>query len=1306
MTESLCLISKETKCGTICGRSLQILLSQHQVQCDIEFKRFLSIFPLEVGGLPIPPFTALVYRGHPDPLVNILFWLKHRQSTNTFATPVLQMIMGGYLDSDTIDYTYLVMDPQSVNFKKPVRSSNQVKKILEATVRRVNKNKHIGTMLTEFDQSKMSQIVQYLMTIKPVTPRVFNEVLRLSPVGCMLSFFGMFSDMRTMKQMVSVQEANHLVDTLKKSDMDLFSHLALIYKSITKHSYLPILYKTLKVQGYDALKDKIDSDLKCTYKASEAIRTRTWGVEIREVSMPTPFEQFSLHRLINGLCPHPDCRRTPFISYVLQREAAIQTMEGTRFQRGFARPYQGSGTSEKRSGPTLIYPKSEKPLRAAQNLYRLGTWVCDPRPGNTFNTSLTNIRVARCDASEIIIVATGGICFGGCRTHRLSNATTKHECRPAIRINIHSRVQISSDQLGFFSLAKENYPLLFQAIFLAALNAINHQELFEEVVIRQENIVFHQHIRCEQCLTPIVEEPLYTEEPALKIKVLKSCPLLFSSIDETLTNIPLSSFERTEMVVPNYASKKYMRDVSNALSFLLVGEIHTLVTPIIRSPSNFVNKIGTYAGLTIGLFKLVDLAMMLNHTALLFLCDFMPEILYRSKRYFCSLSMSCKMILCNLPESSWEILKPYLCAPDVFSKLTKSGLIRGTSSDMFITGKGLGSAINRRIYQIITEWERDNWQSLPKIPFFTTAPGISIQRALFIWVNYNLLLSGWRDISHLSVLLESSRSIVQTCISKGAIQIQRLILGIANIQSPPASLHRTLGSRRFILSKVGCEPWLAPGPLLCHLELASVRINSNINLSIHPTPSSSVQKINMLMCKVGMVYDLQLQEPQAVQENSTPGTATATLRGHRRLEHCFRLVGRYSTASLKYINVLSSLNVSQTKGSGHLAEGAGGLCRLGVKLYGSRVIIYNSLFTGRQLVDHRARFFKPAELNDIDEIELIGPEECYETGGDLTSPLVVSLYKNFVRQHKKEIQLITLDAESPEENPNLPLHLCKSLITIMEHADCNTTIVLKTFCGNVEIFFQVAALFAKNFRNPQVKVSRFSAADNTEVFLTGTRGSSDPDLRPWMLLLRDQHMLQDLSQTRRTEGILIVPDSYNLLREIFSLLHECGIELNIYSALHMFSGYIQDEQSFVNNILRAIAEVKSIVFDTLHTRFSLICRLQKGEWIHTAMRHNLKSSFSDHREVRRLLMVYVNMEFLLCFLKTRTPDVSVFDKSWLLYDTNGTFLFSYRTSLDRDLWNRLYLKSFYKILGHYRIMNNWQFSIPMSIFPPLGAARS
>lgn len=351
------------------------LLKEERVEWNRHLTLCFLLIPRECG-LPVLPLTSLLFRGHPDSLGNHLLWLKELSKTYPIAERLLGLIISGFFNSSRADLLQLIQDPYSINFERPVQVSNTIKQLLQNKLEETTQNEVIREMISQCNSESLEELVQYLGRVTPFNPRVLNEILRLSTDGSMLSFLSTFTDMRTMKQIMNPGEAHFILKDLTRGDTDVIQTIARVSQKLSYDFHKSLL------SGYItscSVEDWVREKLQCITTLSQEIGNISWGLPIAGVTTPHPCEQTGLFLAHGITCDYEHCTGSEIVIYVAESCQEEDKDHCEQFNRGTSRPYLGSGTSEKRYGAIISYPKTERALRAAQQLLRVKNWVCRSR---------------------------------------------------------------------------------------------------------------------------------------------------------------------------------------------------------------------------------------------------------------------------------------------------------------------------------------------------------------------------------------------------------------------------------------------------------------------------------------------------------------------------------------------------------------------------------------------------------------------------------------------------------------------------------------------------------------------------------------------------------------------------------------------------------------------------------------------------------------------------------------------------------------------------------------------------------------
>ncbi|QPL15300.1 RNA-dependent RNA polymerase [Hemipteran arli-related virus OKIAV95] len=1290
--ESLSLLDKESIYGTVTYSLIKELLSKTNLQLDYNLKMFFAIFPKECGGLPIQSFINYLFRGHPDPISADLLWLKELQDNIPIASLILDFITSGLLlDDSRQDYLMLIQDPHSVNFKKSVQSSNLIKHMLLSALNNETKNKHLKKMLTSYTPASLEKMSNYLMTFKPCAPRVLNEMLRLSPDGSMLSFISTFTDMRTMKGMISSEDAHNLMEMLQKGDVEMIENLLKIYKIVINKRFYSHLPRDVISYG---IRKWMTEKQTCISSLVQELRDIGWGISIEGVTAPHPEEQMSIHLAQGENCTRGEmCEE--MIIYVLTNPNRVKYLQDQDIlKRGSQIHYLGSGTSEKRSGPIIQFTKHERSIKAAQQLMRIKHWLIDDiGSGKIF---LDKLIESRTSLNEDFLVLTAGVNYGGSPHHRFSDVTTKHEGRPSIRVNTHSMIHITSDQLGKYARGSDNYPMMFQGIYLTAMNKISHAVLHFPEVMRERPIAYHHHVRCLKCLPLLTELPLLATKKPPNIKILRDCPLIYADIDTIADYLPYCKIDNTSLIIPDSNDKKLEEKICSATSAVLLGETYSIATPTVQSKIATGYKEGTLVCLTVGLFSKISFGKLFKELSSLWFYDQFPVLIKKCIKTDLPLMSCVIMVLQNYPDYAWDLLKPFLCLEEKRDEVLSIFHDCVTSTETFVTGKGLGYAVNRVIERELRAYGTFNNIPIPSL--LTTSPSISLNRCVAIWINILVAKSGLIDLFKMDDLLRILRGIAREQSPSDGIDMTKIYLFFLHVDYEGVNMKKLMRRYPFQISKIGAEPWLIA-------KLMSKPSSSYIpEITQYESNLLDIIRLRELIMTIPYHQEINIMSQGHDIEGIFESEATkneSRIEIKTRSDHMYRLNGKFSTAYLKYLFILIKEGVTQVSGAVCMAEGAGSVARMLIYVFGAKIIIYNSLFPTTGSYSHRSYNYLPAELQSVSSRCVItGPKICYTTGGDISNKNVQSLYSDLVNKNSRFITVATCDAESPTTfKRERSLALMIGFLNSVSKIKGGTFCIFKTFCIDTQILVRQISIWIQKMERTKLIVPKTSSNESTEIFLIGWskfqhKSKNNIDVKNNYLSHDEIYRISSILESRRQSLPLLHDISNSILKELSSIYTRLGFPNNFANAVHIFLGYRISESEIESDIFHSLATCSEICYNMILSRYDAISKLRSMQELPVHQRLRIIKDRKDSHEFNDLAENMFNSYILRYILIHReipqdfwTIDHFIEYKQELMYTYTP----------DINLWILKYGRCFFKILGFLRIIKNYPIFIPLSI---------
>lgn len=354
----------------------------------------------------------------------------------------------------------------------------------------------------------------------------------------------------------------------------------------------------------------------------------------------------------------------------------------------------------------------------------------------------------------------------------------------------------------------------------------------------------------------------------------------------------------------------------------------------------------------------------------------------------------------------------------------------------------------------------------------------------------------------------------------------------------------------------------------------------------------------------------------------------------------------YSTAQLEsYNQICACLELSGSKTVVHLAEGAAGVSRSSHLLLHAKRIIYNTVLDVPSSLSHRTYRHKPAELQDLQTVEIIGPELCYATEGDITQEGTINLYMQVIKKYKSEIKLITCDAEFPSDCTRGQVRdLLLSYLRIIQFAEPGTLLIFKTFCRIPEYLMLQAAIWVQVVKTPQSILPKFSSPESSEIFLVGylRKGYSISLLNLITMPLALMTQVEAICLRRnRKEGFLLDEDPI-ILKNLFTSYDQIGIHFNIVVAIKIFLHYTGTLEVNLDELLLLCA--KSIDHATYHmnTRIRLMASFITGKKVSDRHRELVRETGKDSIELTTNMETIVNANILRSILLNKVVPASYF----------------------------------------------------------------
>ncbi|URA30374.1 RNA-dependent RNA polymerase [Erthesina fullo arlivirus 1] len=1239
----------------------------------------------EIGAYPIMPLLEILFRGHPDQFSTYLSTLIHSGRTLDAAKKVMIYINKNYctFKDVPINYQKLIQDPTSLNWKNVSLDTGKISQLLDKNLRKIVVNEEIQKLLLSTNEKEGKEVIEYLSSTEPMIPRVLNEIFRHSPEGAKLQYLSTFSDMKTMKEMMTLEDSNELIQFIEKSEQTLVNH---VYSMIDKISII------------DVTKDKYWLDhWNNSFRLSENITNDLWEKNVEGSRIPHPAQQFILCRADTDSCWVCNMNLNIFTERIdlilnkniLPSDDKILPLGKILGTRGPFPPYTGSSTKEKRSKSLINFPKGDRALHAAQNLFRVQEWVVS-RDNNLYEF-ITSLIKSRTEIPIDILRLASGKYYGGSVIHRFQDVVTKHSCRPNNRPNLNSHIYISSDKMGKYSGGKDNYYIHFQSVYLYAISLINLVNIWSP---KNLGNYYHLHVICYGSVKPIVESPIRANKETIpKLSSLKGSVLLYSSVKEytdRCLDIQIHGQLIRDVSIHSEMSKEFSLP---AVGIIIYSYMIDQANPLLQGQSINIFKDTTHCPLTLDDLITFKLPSIFEQVGIIWFLDNLYDIMRTSIIIKMSVMDTVRCLLKNLPTQLFSFIKSLSCSTKILDEFSSYGWYP-TSSNYPINSSSLDrlyiSAMitgikkytkSGNLYRYLTPFKNITTNRLILLYFYSIIYQSELKTAYSILKYIDIIKQEFyklRDDKRLSI------SNLWSCYSQMCAQDSRL-RGVTSKDSP-------------FVSSCGPEAWIR----LYKSEYKDVRtsqisIKSFDSIQHHDLAftKAAVFGIKSFHLKRDLRFDKRINISDSIPKNSSQypcyvdiGTPSSLWKG--RTTHLNRLTGLYSTAHYKYSEIFSRIKRENFQVSINLAEGAGGTCKLCSQWFNCSKIIYNSLINLEEFVSQRAIDYTPPELIDLikrTNIKLFGVSECISSGGDLTDSNVISIFKKLIQKHVRLASIMTMDAEQSkimdDDTIRTLIHNTLELFNLLPK---DSILIIKTFYWHQVQFSNLLYYIHHNFHNLRVIKPFYSSFENTEIFLYIKK--LDNQIKPLVntelgMSIDLNHLYFKIMHPVNFSDILMANKEEKV--NFHKNFNQLGFSTNFHHSLLCFTNDIIDENEFERDPIHELSTCIDLCISIIQLRMREYGKdliLQRVPQVYRLIKSKLGSESLD---LGRIGETYINLYILRDLLITQKYDTTWVERKISIQLTDGDTENIYEIRTDIGSWGKKYQRHIMRIIGHLSI---------------------
>lgn len=1295
---------------------------------------FLIFFNLnkEIGGYPILPITEFMFRGHPDPISSYIATLP--SYTNSLEKKkIIAYILREYPNkiSSNSSLKKLIQDPTSWNWENGYIDTGGISDLLESYLKATVNNIEIKKLFSFDTTYPGDDIIDFLGESQPFVPRVCNEIYRHSPEGAKLGYLSIFSDMKTIRELMSPADGKKLIDKINYQENILISY---------------VINMIEEIKNMEDLSKEEKNNWIHNFKISEEITNVMWDNDIKGSRIPHPAQQTVLVSASGEFCPFCSSEIESFkemITYFFRSNAIdIKNQPLTKarpfskfsdfrdkvfFKRGEYTPYIGSTTREKRSKSLINFPKGDRSLYAAQSLQRIRDWVVEE--GSNLDEYILSLIQSRTDLPENLIRLSAGKYYGGSVIHRFHDVITKHSCRPNSRPNLFSHVYFSADETGDYSGGKENYNIHFQSCFLYGFSLLNIISFWDHDNIKGQ---YHLHFIGYSSINLSDIDKISNDRDPPKVKSMENSKILFTSISDYVDKC--FEYEVTnELAMQVTDSYDIIRERAHISAATII--FHNLLdscAPIIQT-FNVKRDIDiTKSPLTINDLGTLDLKYVMKKVGSLWYLYHLEDIIQFCLGHHIDLDTYIYERLSRLPSDSLRFLRNLIAHNSLRDKLISqfgwptsvNFIIDATSFDKIFIESMYNGAIDMIYDPVILE---------EIFPHESLTLNRWVMLFLYSIANYNLNNKPFTLLKY----IHKFTKVAYEVLNKDRKDLNGLLKKTLKLIGADTRFDM-IDIKLPLISFSGCEPWIRlfkdkinpiepilrkenrervksilkksiksynqTEPLTQYLSKNLIQLGKDmVKRTVEDMPSRLCFTLNVNQVEESK-SKLGAESPE-IRSNFLHEPSVSIQRENRiRESHKFRLTGIYSTAHYKYSELTKYISNECFEYSINLAEGAGGVSKFISHFYDVKGIIYNSLLDLQGFFPQKAVSYTPPELIGTKyhkEGSIYGIKECLETKGDLTDLKTKNLFMKLIIGKVKNESIMTMDAElDPSSDIEKIKKLYSNTVILFNLLPKKSWLIIKTFYLRLSFLEKLTAGLLISFSKVILVKPQLSSSENTEIFLLIQKMNNNNIKLSFDYDINLQEIIHNSGLDYSTD-LLINSLDLSSWHKGFKYL---GFDYNLNHSLQVIFQSSLNINKFKKDPIKTICNLIDSTYAMIQERFYIIATDLDQETLSRSEREIKKSGLKESLELEKLGCILLNgylLKDILLFQNFENllpiPHLDLDLSECKDPEDKGQEII-YRITPDTQDWLNLYSRHFQRILGYLRTPNLWKEYCENSLF--------
>ncbi|USL85442.1 MAG: RNA-dependent RNA polymerase [Ixodes ricinus orinovirus-like virus 1] len=572
-----------------------------------------------LGGLPVALYANFCTRAVQDNLSTNLHLIKTALMVPDVKEHIARWVN---LAASSSDWEALIKDPQCLPVSIPPNPESLVRQTVKEGLPSIVRNRLIKSLFSHDTDAGKIKLIDTLMRIRPVNPRLLNKLYSLSNLGLQEHYLGKFSNTRSIQKLAFATWAD---------EGELLRWMATVEATASAR------YKS--TSGTSAVLDRVEQ-ASCITVLTYHLRMELWGHHLEGVTMPAQQEQTTLH-------PYDDIPPAWLPSTILiEVESSLESICPPT--KGRHQAYFGAQTKLRARRAPLQILEIGSMLSSIKQLVEMRGWLADsPELITLVDTLIAEKTTVPLSTLEQYTRQV----YSGTLSHRLDCPGLRRGGLANSTTNIASHISICSDTATMYSKQGTNYTICFQSVFLYSLSSLAQMAHMGVNIKDRWGAVFS----CSSCTSEIPHERFTLGETEYQGTKL---PLTINTITPKITSRRVgTSTSRSQDPVFSYS-------VLMARRFVLWQNKTDHLDHITTMSNRDVDDIHTVTNFNISEFTQVDIKAFM-HSLVYY------SILFDDRLYYKHYLLWERIPLLSSEKSSYDAL---------LDTITRCGLLKDLSS--------------------------------------------------------------------------------------------------------------------------------------------------------------------------------------------------------------------------------------------------------------------------------------------------------------------------------------------------------------------------------------------------------------------------------------------------------------------------------------------------------------------------------------------------------------------------------------------------------------------------------------------------